>query len=152
MIKRNYITLGFIIALFVAVTLIFIPKNKSSYDQKIIKIGTNEYTVEIADTEVTKSQGLSGRISMAKNKGMLFVFNQRSNQYFWMKGMNFPLDFVWIDGNKVVDVTQNVPKPVNSDLNSLTTFTAKYPFDKVLELNAGTVVIDNIKIGDIIKL
>ena len=84
----------------------------------------NEYAVEIADTEDTKSQGLSGRTSMAKNKGMLFIFNESSYKYFWMKGMNFPLDFVWINGKKIVDIKKNVPKPDSRDLNTLTTFTA----------------------------
>ena len=152
MFKRNYIIFGLIILLFIVVILISFRNNQTLNNQKIIKIGTNEYTVEIADTEVLRSQGLSGRTSMAKNQGMLFVFTQPSYQYFWMKEMNFPLDFVWINDNIVVDITQNVLIPINGDLNSLTSFTAKSPFDKVLELNAGTISSDNIKIGDIIKL
>ncbi len=152
MLKSYKLVVGLILVSTITVILVLNRSNHSSEVPKIIQIGNNKYSIEIANTEKSRSLGLSGRTSINKNQGMLFVFPSPSNYLFWMKEMNFPLDFVWIDGDKVVDVTQNVPKQANSDLNSLTTFTAKSPFDKVVELYAGTVEADNIKIGDIIKL
>ncbi len=65
--------------------------------------------------------------------------------------MNFPLDFVWINGNRIVDLTQNVPKPVDANTSDLPTYTTQSPADKVLEINAGMIAKDNIKIGDIVS-
>jgi uncharacterized membrane protein (UPF0127 family) len=66
-----------------------------------------------------------------------------------MKGMNFPLDFIWIRENKVVDITENAPAETKT-IPSI--YKPKEPVDMVLEVNAGVVKKDKIKIGDIIEL
>jgi uncharacterized membrane protein (UPF0127 family) len=77
--------------------------------------------------------GLSGRTSMPQDQGMLFIFDHSAKHCFWMKDMHFPLDILWMDGNKtVVHVETNVqpdsyPQSFCPDQN------ARY----VLELNAG---------------
>jgi len=77
---------------------------------------------------------------------MLFIFPQLGTYQFWMKGMNFNLDFVFIKDDKVVDLVQNVPYPQLG--KSPQTIVAKKPFDKVLEVNAGTIKKLNIKTND----
>ncbi|MBU2052024.1 DUF192 domain-containing protein, partial [Patescibacteria group bacterium] len=83
----------------------------------------------------------SGRQQLAANAGMLFEFNQTGHHPFWMKGMNFPLDFIWISGDEVVAVTEAVP---------VTQMEIKppQPIDKVLEVNSGFVARYKIKVGD----
>lgn len=46
--------------------------------------------------------GLGGRDSLPKDSGMLFVFPKAGVFGFWMKGMRFPLDIVWIGADKRV--------------------------------------------------
>lgn len=116
---------------------------------KTLKIKNHTITVEIADTPQLRNQGLSGRKNLPQEEGMLFTFPQKGLYRFWMKEMRFPLDFIWIDKDTVVDVSENVPAP-KSKAEKLTTFTARKTFDNVLEVNAGIAKSLNIVIGDVI--
>src|SRR3989344_6562762 len=64
-----------------------------------LSIGETQLIVEIADTDVTRENGLSDRLTLPENAGMLFIFNTDDYHHFWMKDMNFPLDLIWIDDN-----------------------------------------------------
>lgn len=109
--------------------------------------------VEIADNQQKRSKGLGGREKLASDEGMLFIFEKEDKYPFWMKGLNFPLDFVWIKGDKVVDILPNVPQPTEGQkAETLPIYQSKVAVDKVLEVNAGTVVRLNIKVGDTIRI
>lgn len=84
---------------------------------------------------------MSGRETLAPNEGMLFVFAQPGIHHFWMKGMNFPLDFIWIRDKVVVEITEDVTITV-MDLYP------HQPVDQVAEVNSGVVAGQQIKIGD----
>jgi len=109
--------------------------------------------IEIADTIDKRKLGLGGRVRFASDSGMLFVFDQVSQPNFWMKGMKIPLDFVWINGDKVVDLLENVAPPENGQSDStLPRYAPNVGADKVLEVNAGFIKTFNIKIGDKLEL
>lgn len=105
------------------------------------------YTVYIAETDATRTQGLSGIRSMEVNEGVLFIFDQPQISRFWMKDMHFPLDFVFIDYGKVVDVRSDVSPASYPDIIS-----PRVPASLVVELNAGQIKQWNLKIGDAVKL
>lgn len=151
---RNMITNKIAAIIFILIALIsgyIFFTNKNSTAQKIVTINGQQIKVEIADTDAKRTQGLSGRDKLAQNEGMLFIFSAARFYRFWMKEMKFPLDFIWIDTDKIVDLTENVPPPKSAG-EVLPTFSGKYPYDKVLEINAGTVKSFGIKIGDKILL
>lgn len=102
--------------------------------------------VEIAKTDTERRQGLSGHPPLTDDAGMLFIFDQPGNYGFWMKEMLFPLDFIFIDGDVVVDLVQNVPFPVSEE--DPVTVRAKFPFDKVLEIKAGKGQEMGVEVGD----
>jgi uncharacterized protein len=104
------------------------------------------YKVILADTEELRNQGLSGKKSLLPNEGMLFIFTQKDKYVFWMKDMLFPLDFVWIDDNTIVDMHQNVPIPLTNTYPERVT--PKIPVNRVLEINAGEIKKNNFKIGN----
>lgn len=109
--------------------------------------------VELADTTAKRSKGLANRENLASDEGMLFVFEKADKYPFWMKGLKFALDFVWIKDDLVVDMLENVPSPVEGQSdNSLPIYSSKVEINKVLEVNAGTISRLNIKVGDTIKL
>jgi uncharacterized membrane protein (UPF0127 family) len=81
---------------------------------------------------------------------MLFVFEQPDYYSFWMKDMKFPIDIIFINKNKIVDIFQDVPVPKNN--NNLPTYTTGEKADKVLEINAGLSNTYKIKIGDNVLL
>ncbi len=103
--------------------------------------------VEVADTDAKRIHGLSGREGLKDNEGMLFVFENEGLYSFWMKEMKFDLDFVWIRNNKIVDIIQNV-----SHNNQEVIYRPKTPVTEVLEINAGFVEKNGIKIGDAVNI
>lgn len=117
---------------------------KHPLSAKVI-IKQTEFIVDLAITPKEKTKGLSFRNALLPKHGMLFVYENKDRYPFWMKDMQFPLDFVWIDGNIVVDLTKNVP-PANSE--RMQVVKPNKPVNKILEINAGEVDTYGIKIGD----
>src|SRR5262245_11301789 len=67
-------------------------------------------TVEVADNDASRIRGLQGRLGLAADNGMLFVFPQEDTYNFWMKDTLIPLDMIWLNQNKqIVDIKSNVP-------------------------------------------
>lgn len=115
---------------------------------KEITIGQTHVMVTIADTDATRSRGLSNVTSLAENEGMLFVFTKPDIYTFWMKDMKFALDFIWINNGNVVQIDANIPAPINTPDNQLKLYKSNFPIDSVLEVNAGFALKNKIKIGD----
>ena len=105
------------------------------------------FTMVVMDTEAGRKQGLSGVASLQPSAGMLFVFDADAPQSMWMKEMNFPLDMIWLDGNKqVVHIEQNVPKPTADEI-SLPTYQSSIPARYVIEVGAGTTLAEKLGVG-----
>jgi uncharacterized membrane protein (UPF0127 family) len=101
----------------------------------------------IADTDATRTQGLSDIPSLSDGVGMLFVFQSPGNYGFWMKDMKFPLDLIWVNEDKTIaGVTKNA-------LPSSYPFIFPPPHDisYVLEMNAGSVEKFGLKTGTSVK-
>jgi uncharacterized membrane protein (UPF0127 family) len=112
-----------------------------------VSIGNTTFMVELATTTLEKTRGLSYRASLAEGTGMLFTFNP-GIQNFWMKDMNFPIDIIWIAGGKVAGFVQDAEPQPGAQLWALTIYSSPDGVDKVLEVNAGVVAKDGIKVGD----
>lgn len=68
-----------------------------------------QYTLEVVTSAQDKSKGLSDRSSLPQDRGMLFVYSREAVRCFWMKGMNFPLDIIWLNSSReVVHIEQNL--------------------------------------------
>ena len=127
----------------------FIPFIPSPVVTKILNINNAKIKVEVADTKEKRGKGLGDRQKLATDEGMLFIFEKEGKYDFWMKGMLFPLDFVWIRGDTVLDITKDIKPPLPSQADeSLPIYTSKEAIDKVLEVNAGTLDKLNIKAGN----
>lgn len=109
-----------------------------------LKINNLELEVEIVEMEEDKARGLSGRESLEKNRGMLFVHPSPQIRKMAMRDMKFPIDIMWIDENlKVIGFEQNLlPESYPQ------TFQPPSPIKMVLEVNAGITKKFDIKIGD----
>lgn len=107
-----------------------------------ITIGNQKISAEVVKTPGAHAKGLSGRKSLGENQGMLFIFDRPDKLTFWMRGMQFPLDFIWISGNEIRDLSPNVPASYPGLL------TPKEEVDKVLEVNAGVINRYNVQIGN----
>jgi len=129
--------------------VIFQSVKQESVKAAQVKIGEAVFRVEIAGNFASRAQGLSGRPSLEGDEGMLFIFPAPGTYGFWMQGMRFPLDIIWIRGDRVVGFAENAPVPTGADPP---TFLPPEPVDRVLEINAGLVAARGIKIGDKIEI
>jgi len=121
----------------------FLPKTPKA------EINGQVFSLYLARTSEEQATGLAKYQKIEENQGMLFLFTKTDNYSFWMKDMHFPIDIIFISGNKVVAVFQNVPVSLN---NHLPVYTTKTKADKVLEINAGLAKKYNIKIGSEVKI
>lgn len=104
---------------------------------RTIQVGDEALTVEIADTNDLQTRGLSYRDGLDTGTGMLFVYPDSSNHTFWMKGMRFCLDIVWIDKGEITGAAENAcPEPGATDAQ-LTRYPSEGPAQFVLEVPAG---------------
>lgn len=116
---------------------------------QIARIGDVSFNVEIADNAILQAKGLSGRESLPEKNGMLFVFSGLAKRGFWMPDMHFSLDMVWIKGDKIAGMTENVPP---SGFGEPDIYYPPEDVDKVLEINAGSAKKFGLKIGDVLVL
>ncbi len=63
---------------------------------RVIRIGSEIINAEVASSPDERAKGLAGRPCILPSQGMLFEFAQTGQHPFWMKGMKFPIDVVWI--------------------------------------------------------
>ena len=119
-------------------------KNLAPENIKYVKIAGQNIKIELALTEETQAQGLSGRLLLKEDEGMLFVFERPGNYSFWMKDMNFPIDIIWLDEyKKVIYIKKDArpelfPESYGPETNS------KY----VLEVVSGFSEKNNLQVGD----
>lgn len=112
-----------------------------------VSIGDTFINVRLADTPEKKELGLGGTQSMPEDEGMLFIFNQSYPYPFWMKGMLFPIDIIWVDGNgKIIFIKKNATVESYPE-----TFAPALPAKYVLEVNSGFTDRHNINEGDTIS-
>ncbi len=54
-------------------------------------------SLEVADTEELRANGLMGRTSIVQGGGMLFSFPESDVRYFWMKNVPFDIEIGFFD-------------------------------------------------------
>ncbi len=135
-----------------------LPQNKTFANNQImpkseLTIGEVKISVEIADDEKERKKGLGEKESLGQKEGMLFIFPEASsNIVFWMKDMKFPIDIIWINGNKIIKIDKNVqPEPGVSE-NNLKRYYPENPANFVLEVNAGFTDRNSISPGDEVQI
>jgi uncharacterized membrane protein (UPF0127 family) len=123
-----------------------------SADRVEVAVGDATVEAEIADDDSERARGLGGRDRLAPDAGMYFVLTDSSPR-IWMKGMRFPLDLVWINGGRVVQVTPRVPdEPPGTPDAQLPIYSPTRPANRVLEVNAGWVERNGVRRGDTVRL
>lgn len=141
---KRFLTQLIMVVALVATIFAVVSLQKHS-DATTLTIGGRQYQLEVVTTEQDKSQGLSGRVGMARDRGMLFQYANQGVRCFWMKDMQFPLDIIWLNAqNRVI----KIESAVSPD-------TYPYPFcaspaQNVIELNAGEA--RSLHVGQIVQL
>lgn len=103
-----------------------------------ILVGDTPLTVELARRPEETSLGLGYRNGLEDGTGMLFMFPDPSERTFWMKGMRFCLDIVWILDGEITGAAENACPDVDGTADS---DRARFPstgyVNYVLEVPAG---------------
>jgi len=105
------------------------------------------FKLYIADNSRDEEIGLSKYSKLDKDMGMIFLFGKSDYYSFWMKNMKFPIDIIFINNNKIVQIFKNTLPPQNSD-QPLPLYTPSQPANTVLEINAGLSDQYSFKPGD----
>ena len=115
-----------------------------------VVLKNHRYIVELADDDASRTKGLMNREHMAKDRGMLFTFEQQQPLAFWMKNTLIPLDMLFFDKEqRLVSVQANVP-PCKAD--PCQSYPSAGPALYVLELNAGHAAKLGVKPGDKLEI
>ncbi len=106
-----------------------------------LAIGMHRIDAQLALTPEQKLIGLMWRKKMPAHEGMLFVFDQPSQQCFWMKNTLIPLTAAFVaDDGMIVNLVDMQPQTLNPHCSSK-------PVRYVLEMNVGWFAKKNIKAG-----
>lgn len=112
------------------------------------------FVVEVAATPERRSLGLGGRDGLARDSGMWFDMAGTGSATFWMRGMRFSIDIVWISDDLVVTgVAERLPFPEPETPDStLPHYSSGVPVRYVLEINAGLAEELGIGEGSIVSI
>lgn len=111
--------------------------------EKKLSVAGHKFEMELADSEEKRQKGLSGRDGLCNDCAMLFIFEGAGQHGFWMEGMKFPLDIIWVsENNKIVHIEKNISPDSKSTLNP------PVMADKVIEISAKLADEYGFRIGD----
>lgn len=137
-------------AVVIFITILLITLLISGKSTKVL-VNDQTFKIIVAKSDKDKQIGLSGKNKIEQDQGMLFIFDNPDYYSFWMKDMKFPIDIIYINGDKVTTVIDSA-KPPGPTKGNLETYQPLYKSDKVLEVNAGIANKYNIKKGTLVKI
>ena len=118
-------------------------------DQRLtLDLGGFSVRAEVAETPEARARGLSGHAPLSPDEGMLFRFGTPGRYAFWMSGMTFPIDIIWLRDDAIVDMAPTVPPPGEGQEPPL--YWPRIAADAVLEVSSGTARSVGLRIGDTI--
>lgn len=120
--------------------------SKEKYHQARVDVNGFEIMADIAMTSEQKAKGLGIKDSLKEDEGMLFIFQNEGKYEFWMMGMKFPIDIIWLDAaGKVVHIEPNL-QPCTSE-SDCPVYSPKESSLYVLETVAGFAEKYQVEIG-----
>jgi hypothetical protein len=103
--------------------------------------GMHRLDVQVAATPEQRQTGLMFRKDMPQHEGMIFVFEQATQQCFWMKNTLIPLSAAFIaDDGTIVNIEDMKPQKLDAHCSAK-------PVRYVLEMNKDWFAKKGIKAG-----
>ena len=106
-----------------------------------LQAGMHQIQAQVAANPDQRSIGLMHRAEMPQSEGMLFAFEQATQQCFWMKNTLLPLTAAFIaDDGTIVNLADMKPQTTDAHCS-------EQPVRWVLEMNQGWFAKRGIKAG-----
>lgn len=112
-----------------------------------VKLSAGMYQIDaqVAASAEQRQIGLMFRKDMPQHEGMIFVFEQATQQCFWMKNTVLPLSAAFVaDDGTIVNLTDMKPQTLDAHCS-------EKPVRYVLEMNQGWFAKKGIKAGSKLK-
>ncbi len=120
------------------------PARESSAEIRGQRVG-----LEVVRTRDAQARGLGYRDSLEWGRGMLFIYDEADFYGFWMKGMRFDIDIVWIRAGRIVEIAHRVKR---SPEGPGPTYRPREVADQVLEVSAGFAEAHGWRRNDVVTL
>lgn len=101
---------------------------------------------ELVKSETRIEKGLGERASLPEGRGMLFSMPDNDTQRFWMKGMRFAIDIIWIENGRVIGCEKNI-SPNDSRI-----FVSPGDAGYILEVPEGFCDQNKVTVNDEVKI
>lgn len=124
-------------------------KSKGTSGPPRVQIDSTQWFVEIADDDLSRYRGLSGKDDLRDDVGMLFVYDKPQVLGFCMRGCNIPIDIAFIDSD--MKIVQIYTMQVEPDRAGRINYSSNTPAQYALEVRGGLFRRRGIKAGDEVK-
>jgi uncharacterized protein len=102
-------------------------------------------SVDVADTDGARQQGLMGVTDLPEDQGMAFVWPEPTDATFWMKDTPIPLSIAFVDDEGRVRTVREMT-PCEAD--PCPTYRADGAYTTAIEANAGWFEANGVEPGD----
>lgn len=116
----------------------------------LFKQQSRKLNVFIAATPELREKGLMFQTQLSNENGMLFVFETQSIQHVWMKNTLIPLDILFLSQEGIIQTMLENLLPCQTDACQI--YASGLPATYMLEVNAGFIKSNHIKVGEKIQL
>jgi len=142
-IRGTCIALSFIL-IFISIETLACPLELPA---ATISIKGHTLAVELATTPKARVCGLSHRVKLPENHGMLFIYPDLGPRTFWMKDTHVPLSIAFLDDSGLIlSIHHMTPMQTAERYRSL------QPVRYALEVNQGWFAEHGIGVGDIVEM
>ena len=139
----TYIALSFILT-FISAKALACPLELPA---ATISIKGHSLAVALATTPKARVCGLSNRVKLPENHGMLFIYPTLGPRTFWMKDTHIPLSIAFLDDSGLIlSIHQMTPMQTDERYRSL------QPVRYALEVNQGWFAENEIGVGDLVEM
>jgi uncharacterized membrane protein (UPF0127 family) len=108
------------------------------------------FSVEVADTDAARKQGLMYRSGLEPGHGMLFIYPEPETFRFWMMHTRMPLDILFFDARRrLLDVFLEAPA---CQAEPCARYVSSVPAQYALELPAGSARRLGVTRGDLLVM
>ena len=122
------------------------------WSEATVSLAGKNLRVLLAKNPHQWQKGVGGRESLAPYEGMLFVFGEYRRHGIVMRDTLFALDIVWLRAGVVTDMAKNVPTEIGVKEGDLHPYYPREKVNVVLELPAGFLDKNGVKLGDKLTL